>query len=736
MLKKIRLVLIVCIFFAFLTASSHACSWMSQEEQRDCQKAKSAIPEQEPFLYSMDWGPAVWGFPKSVEGVSRYNPDCRPSLTADGRLLYFHSQPLNGPAYGGVSYGVGWNIYVARWNGTTWDSVTNLGPNVNPGAYPFISPDGNTIYFDRGGDIWESNLISSGWLPAIKLPPPVNLPGSSEGTPAISFDGRRLYFGSNRSGGFGNTDIWVARWNGTAWDSVTNLGPGVNTPGSETRPFETADGLKLYFSDFGGAFRLGYGEADLWTCEWTGSSWGPATNVGPPVNTDLITCSVYLTPDQSRLYTASESYDGAYGDEDIWQAEYSPKDNTPTQTPNSESQILALKTQNSLLNTQYSNGWVKTGELAGAMYVHALIQASDDAIYAATYPYGDVFKTTDGGTTWINTAQLLDEIHVYSLLEASDGAIYAGTYPHGDVFRTTDGGNTWINTANLLGATTVRALYQTKDGRILAGTYAGTGKIFVTTDRGITWDSLATLPWLGNGIFCMYEARDSSLYAGGWGFPGKSTDGGITWFPLTNLPFPGEGRSINSITQTSDGTLWFTGWVHGHGGYIFKTTNGGASWDTTGRIMVGQVHAVRVYDLLQANDGSLFIGFQPAEDSVCFRSTDHGATWQNTGALTDAYNVLCLLQASDGTVYAGTTPNGDVFKYSIGTYVGGDANHDGVVDVADVVFLVNYLFKAGPQPNPKAAGDPNNDCIVDVADVVYLINYLFKQGASPLAGCA
>jgi len=249
----------------------------------------------------------------------------------------------------------------------------------------------------------------------------------------------------------------------------------------------------------------------------------------------------------------------------------------------------------------------------------------------------------------------------------------------------------------------------------------------------LTWDSLATLPWIGSGIHCLYEAQDGSLWAGGWGFPSKSTDGGTTWSPLTNLHFPGEQRSINSITQTHDGTIWMTGWVHGHGGYIFRTTDGGASWDTTGRIMIGQVHAVRVYDLLEANDSSLFIGFQPAKDSVCFRSTDNGATWVNTGALFDAYNVLCLLQTDDGAIYAGTTPDGDVFKYLMGTYVSGDANGDGVVNVADVVYLINYLFINGPPPSPVEAGDVNCDGKIDVSDVVYLINYLFINGPTP--GC-
>ena len=66
------------------------------------------------------------------------------------------------------------------------------------------------------------------------------------------------------------------------------------------------------------------------------------------------------------------------------------------------------------------------------------------------------------------------------------------------------------------------------------------------------------------------------------------------------------------------------------------------------------------------------------------------------------------------------------------TYLSGDVNHDGVVDVGDVVFLINYLFKQGPAPIPYHAGDINRDEVVDVGDVVYLINYLYKEGPPPL----
>ncbi len=64
-------------------------------------------------------------------------------------------------------------------------------------------------------------------------------------------------------------------------------------------------------------------------------------------------------------------------------------------------------------------------------------------------------------------------------------------------------------------------------------------------------------------------------------------------------------------------------------------------------------------------------------------------------------------------------------------YLTGDASHDGVIDIGDVVYLINYLYKNGAAPDPLESGDANCDGVVDVSDVVYLINYLFKSGPPP-----
>ena len=68
-------------------------------------------------------------------------------------------------------------------------------------------------------------------------------------------------------------------------------------------------------------------------------------------------------------------------------------------------------------------------------------------------------------------------------------------------------------------------------------------------------------------------------------------------------------------------------------------------------------------------------------------------------------------------------------------YVCGDADGEGTINIADAVFLINYIFVGGPAPQPLAAGDVDCGGTINIADVVYLINYIFSHGAQPCAGC-
>ncbi len=75
----------------------------------------------------------------------------------------------------------------------------------------------------------------------------------------------------------------------------------------------------------------------------------------------------------------------------------------------------------------------------------------------------------------------------------------------------------------------------------------------------------------------------------------------------------------------------------------------------------------------------------------------------------------------------------DMFHFELADYVCGDANGDGITDLGDAVYELNYLFKGGDPPEPFEAGDANCDGIIDLGDAIHLLNHLFKHG--PYPGC-
>ncbi len=152
---------------------------------------------------------------------------------------------------------------------SAWSAPVNLGPPVNVGEFfeqgPAISADGLSLYFHsnglRGGfgryDLWASQRASvdDPWGPPQNLGPNINTADQEYGA-MLSHDGHRLYFFSNRPGGFGQTDIYVSRRHNKrddfAWRTPENLGPGVNSPYGEGQPWvyeDEATGITyLYFN--------------------------------------------------------------------------------------------------------------------------------------------------------------------------------------------------------------------------------------------------------------------------------------------------------------------------------------------------------------------------------------------------------------------------------------------------------------------------------------------------------
>jgi hypothetical protein len=126
----------------------------------------------------------------------------------------------------------------------------------------------------------------SGWSTPVNLGPVVNSPSADFG-PAVSKDGLSLYFTSTRPGGFGGFDIWVSQRASVddSWGLPINLGPTINTGSNESVPAFSRDGHLLFFnSDRPG----GSGDSDLWVA-WRADphddfGWEAPVNLGATVN--------------------------------------------------------------------------------------------------------------------------------------------------------------------------------------------------------------------------------------------------------------------------------------------------------------------------------------------------------------------------------------------------------------------------------------------------------------------
>jgi len=196
---------------------------------------------------------------------------------------------------------------------------TNLGPTINTSSGEggtgglSISADGLSIYFDSdrsGGygsaDLWVATRATTDdeWGQPVNLGSVVNS-SAQDNSPSISTDGLSLYFSSNRSGAVGGSgwsamDLWVAKRETTAddWGAPSNLGPIVNSSDADYMSHISADGLSLYFSSERPG---GLGIRDLWmtTRATINDDWSEPVNLGPAVNTSSNERRMWISSDLS-----------------------------------------------------------------------------------------------------------------------------------------------------------------------------------------------------------------------------------------------------------------------------------------------------------------------------------------------------------------------------------------------------------------------------------------------------
>ncbi len=235
-------------------------------------------------LQAMSFANSEWSEPVHLDAP--VNSPCQeqtPTLSKDELALYFMSNRQGGL---GNDTPDGCQDSFDLWVATRasrddpWDTPVNLGSPVNTSgneAGPALSPDGRLLFFYRWVGTGQRDIYVSrrdpndlGWETPVSLGPAVAVPGLNstveDNHASVRRDGREIFFNSRRPGAVGGAgfDIWVATRENVhdPWSTPVNLGEPVNSRFAEFHPNLSFDGRTLLF--ISGAARGGLGGFDIW----------------------------------------------------------------------------------------------------------------------------------------------------------------------------------------------------------------------------------------------------------------------------------------------------------------------------------------------------------------------------------------------------------------------------------------------------------------------------------------
>ncbi|MBP7809198.1 MAG: PD40 domain-containing protein [Bacteroidia bacterium] len=259
--------------------------------------------------------------------VNSSSGDYSPVLSADQNTLFFTSRrPQTTGSQKDSDGNFMEDIYMSTKTKTGWSPAKNIGTPINTEwheATVGLSPDGQTIliYRDDSGDgnIYSTSLDGDVWSTPVKLNDNIN---SKHWEPSafISANGLKLYFVSDKPGGYGGRDLYVSKREVDGdWEKATNMGASINTQYDEDAPFIHPDGVTLSFSSNGHNTMGGF---DIFSSFLSSEeTWSEPVNVGFPINTTDDDIFYVISPDGKTAYFSSFR-EGGMGEKDNFLATF------------------------------------------------------------------------------------------------------------------------------------------------------------------------------------------------------------------------------------------------------------------------------------------------------------------------------------------------------------------------------------------------------------------------------
>jgi len=185
-----------------------------------------------------------------------------------------------------------------------------------------FTPDGNELYFAYSDGKGNYEIVVTRRKTDGRWSEPETASFSKEYSNvdlALSLDGKRVYFGSNRPRSGGETPeegfgLWMAKRKGADWSEPVDLGDAINSGEHQIYPSVTRDGT-IYFQ---ARREGGFGGSDIYRSRLVGGVYGTPENLGPAVNTEANEGDVFIAPDESYLVVSTYGRDDSLGRGDLY----------------------------------------------------------------------------------------------------------------------------------------------------------------------------------------------------------------------------------------------------------------------------------------------------------------------------------------------------------------------------------------------------------------------------------
>jgi len=304
--------------------------------------------------------------------------------------------------------------------------------------------------------------------------------------------------------------------------------------------------------------------------------------------------------------------------------------------------------------------------------------------------------------------------NVYVTGTHADVGSYPDYFDYATIKYYSNGNTAWVRTYN--GPVSER-------DQACAIAIDNSGNVFVTgwSNGSGTGNDYATIKYDASGIWLWVRRYDGTASAHDWPAAIASDDSGNVYVTGTSYGVDTDG-DVATMKYDSDGNeLWV------------RRYNGPANdADWARAIAIDGTNNVYVtgasLDVWETYEVSVWvtIKYAPSGDELWVRRYNGPGHYydQAEDVGVDGSGHVYVT----GSIWAGAYDYATIKYFQI---LRGDVNGDGVINSADVAYLINYLFKGGPAPEPLEIGNTNCDEVVNSTDVVYLINYLFKGGPPP-----